>query len=346
MATIKDVAQLAGVTPAVVSRLLSGDSRLRVRPETRARVAAAVAELGYTPNRAARALRRSRTGALGMALRHLTSPVYGEIFRGAEEEASRADHVLVVAELDALAADDRAFRRFTSGGVIDGVVIQRDGLATDEALTENLLLADLPFVVVNERVPPPLSGVALDDTRAARIATAHLIALGHIDIAHLEIGGPTTRSADRRAGWEQAMRHADLDPRADFAVEGGASPETGYRAMTELLASARPPSGIVAGTLQSAIGALTSIRHAGLRVPDDISIVAHHDAWFAEHVTPPLTVVRLPLRELGRRAVRLLLDRIEGQPARQEVVTSLTPELVHRGSTALPSNRLRVGGGT
>lgn len=335
MATIKDVARHAGVTPSVVSRLLSGDPTLRVRPETRHRVVASVAELGYTPNRAAQALRGARTGALGMAMRDPTSPVYGEIFRGAVEEAGRADHVFVVADLDALTADQPALRRLTAA--IDGLVIQRDGLPGDAALTDGLLLADLPFVVVNERVEPPLSGVALDDTRAGRIATAHLIALGHTDIATIDIGGSTSRSTDRHAGWEQALRHAGLAVRPDLVAAGGARAETGYRAMTELLATARPPTGVVVGTLVAAIGALTAIRHAGRRVPEDISVIAHHDAWFAEHVTPPLTVVRSPLPELGRRAVRLLLDRVNGQPARQEVLTDPGPEIVHRGSTARPS---------
>ncbi|MFC7546783.1 LacI family DNA-binding transcriptional regulator [Plantactinospora sp. GCM10030261] len=333
MATIKDVARHAGVTPSVVSRLLSGDPTLRVRPETKARVAASVAELGYAPNRAARALRRARTGALGMAMRDPTSPVYGEIFRGAEEEAGRADHVFVVADLDSLTVDPATFRRLTGTGAIDGLVIQRDGQPGDDALLAGLRLAELPFVVVNERVEPPLAGVALDDTRAGRVATAHLIALGHTEIASIDIGGPTSRSADRHAGWDQAMRHAGLEPRSDLVAVGGARPETGYRAMTELLATVRRPSAVVVGTLVAAVGALTAIRHAGLRVPEDISVIAHHDAWFAEHVTPPLTVVRSPLRELGRRAVRLLLDRVDGQPARQDVVTEPPPELVHRGST-------------
>src|SRR5215218_1841970 len=172
MATIKDVAASAGVAPSIVSRLLNGDPTVRVRPETRLRVLAAAAELNYTPNRAARALRRTRVGALGVALRQLTSPVYAQIFSGAEDAARSADFLLVAIEVDALAADPAALHRFIPGGAVDGLLLQRDGLPADDLVLESVQAAKLPFVIVNERVEDPLLGVALDDVRASRMAGA------------------------------------------------------------------------------------------------------------------------------------------------------------------------------
>lgn len=342
MASIKDVAERAGVTPPTVSRLLNGDPSLRVREETRDRILAAATELDYIPNRTARALRMSRVGALGVALRHLTSPVYAQIFKGAQEEGARADFMIVAAEAESLATDQSLFNRYIKGGAIDGMILQRDGYAEDAAIVDNVLASGMPFVVVNERVEAPFAGVALDDLRAAALATEHLLGLGHVDVAHLGIGGDTTRSADRESGWRSAMERAGLAAAPHLLAMGGDRPETGYAGMSELLRRDRRPTAVTAGTLLSAIGALAAIRDHGLSVPHDISVVAHHDSWVAEYAVPSLTVVRLPLEQLGRAAVKLLVARINGQPARQELLTDPPPELVERASTAPPPH-LRAG---
>lgn len=336
MATIKDVATRAGVAPSIVSRLLNNDPTLRLRPETRDRVEAAVRALDYTPNRAARALRGARAGAVGVALPHLTSPVYAQILSGAEAEARRSDFLLVTVEVEALAADPAGFQRFVRGGAIDGLLLQRDGVPADEVVIENLRTLGLPFVIVNERVAAPLAGVALDDRQAAALATGHLLALGHREIAHLAVGGSTNRSHDRLDGWREAMDTAGLPARPDLVADGGSTPETGYAGMMKLLAQKARPTAVVVGTLLSAIGALSALRDAGLRVPEDMSLVGHHDAWPAQYSSPPLTTVSLPLEELGRRAVRLLIDQLGAAEPRQELLQSPAPVIVRRSTTCPP----------
>jgi LacI family transcriptional regulator len=338
MATIVEVARRAGVAPSVVSRLLNGDPTLRIRPDTRDRVLAVAAELEYAPNHAARALRRARAGTLGLAVRDLHNPVYAEIIAGAEAEARERGSVLLVADVDSLAQDDDTFRRVIQGGAIDGLMLQRDGDGSDTVVTR-VAGSRIPVVILNERVRRPLSGVAVDDRRAAALATRHLIALGHVDVAYLQVSGSHSRARDRRAGWQAAMRDAGLDPSADLVAMGGVRPETGYRAMTDLLAAQRRPTAVFAGSLLAAVGALTAARDAGIRVPADLSIVGFHDGWFAEHVYPGLTVVRLPLREMGRQAVRLLVQCIEGADPQQILVSSPEPELVPRASTGPVSGR-------
>jgi LacI family transcriptional regulator len=340
MATIVEVAKRAGVAPSVVSRLLNGDSTLRIRPETRARVLATAEELEYAPNHAARALRRARVGALGMVVHDIHNPVYSEIIAGAEAEARRQGSILMLADGDSLASEDDTFRRVVHGGAIDGLMLQRDGHASDRVLTR-VAGAHVPVVILNERVRAPLSGVAVDDRRAAALATRHLIALGHTAVAHLGVGGRNSRARDRAAGWRDAMTGAGLEPRADLVGHGGVRPESGYHGLMELLAGARPPTAVLAGSLLAAVGALTAARAAGLVVPDDLSILGFHDAWFAEHVYPPLTVVRLPLREMGRQAVMVLNGRAAGESPRQILVADPKPELVPRGSTGPPRERAR-----
>jgi LacI family transcriptional regulator len=337
MGTIVEVARLAGVTPSVVSRLLNGDPTLRVRAATKERVLAAAAELDYAPNHAARALRRSRAGALGFAVHDLHNPVYAEVIAGAEAEARERGFVLLFADVDSLAGDDDTFRRVVQGGAIDGLMLQRDGGASDQVVTR-VAGSRVPVVILNERVSPPLSGVAVDDRRAAMLATRHLLALGHRDIAHLQLGGSNSRARDRRAGWQAAMRESNITPSNELLADGGTRPETGYRAMTELLSRPRRPTAVFAGSLLAAVGALTAARAAGLAVPQDVSIVGFHDSWFAQHVQPPLTVVRLPLQAMGRQAVQVLVRRIEGAAAdaQQILVSEPEPELLPRGSTAPP----------
>jgi LacI family transcriptional regulator len=333
MASIKEVAALAGVTPPTVSRLLNGDASLRIREETRERILAAAATLDYIPNRTARALRLSRVGALGVALRHLTSPVYAQIFQGAQLEGRRADFMIVAVELDTLSTDETLFKRYVKGSAIDGLIVQRDGLTEDAAIVDHLMASGMPFVVVNERVAPPLAGVALDDVAAARLATEHLIGLGHRRIAHLAIGGASTRSTDREAGWRAAMEAAELPAGPELLAAGGDSPERGFEGMDQLLDRNPRPTGVVAATLLSAIGAQAAIHARGLDVPRDVSLVAHHDSWLAQYAVPPLTVVRLPLTDLGRDAVKLLIDQINGGRQRQELLTEPAPEVVVRSST-------------
>lgn len=337
MPTIKDVAAHAGVAPSIVSRLLNGDPTLRLRPETRVRIETAVRTLDYTPNRAARALRGSRAGALGVALPGLlTSPPYEQILNGAEAEARRCDYLLVTVEVDALAADPAAFRRFVRSGATDGLLLQRDGLPADEIVMKNLHSTELPFVIVNERVSAPLASVALDDRGASALATSHLLALGHTDIAHLAVGGSTSRSLDRLKGWEQALINAGRAAPADLVEVGGSEPQTGYAGMMTLLANRKRPTAVVVGTLMSAIGALAALRAAGLRVPEDMSLIAHHDAWPAQYSSPPLTAVSLPLEDLGRHAVRLLIEQLDGAEPRQELLVCPKPVIVPRESTCPP----------
>ena len=339
MASITDVARHAGVSPSVVSRLLNNDPTLRIRDETRARVLQAVEELDYAPHHAARALRRSQVGALGLAVPDMHNPVYAAILEGARPSATEHGYLLMLTSLADLASDTTMSRRLVRGGAIDGLLLQRDSPAAARVV-DRITAHRMPVVVLNERVRAPAAGVAVDDRAAARLATRHLLDLGHTEIAHLRVRGSNSRSRDREAGWRDAHEEVGLTPRDELLGNGGAVPETGFRGLLDLLTRPRPPTAVYVGSVLAAIGALAAARHAGLRVPEDLSIVGHHDTWVAEYLEPPLTVVRLPLAAMGREAVNLLVDLIQGRPARQVLVSS-PPEIVRRSSTAPPPRRRR-----
>lgn len=329
--SITDVARRAGVTPAVVSRVLNDDPKLQVRAETRDRVLAAARELDYTPSHAARALRHSRAGALGLAVHDMSNPLYGEIILGAQRAAADAGFVLLLADVDGLARG--TFNRAVNGGAIDGLLLQRAGTAHDRTIIDTAS-ARIPTVLLNDR-STTLASVALDDHAGTRIATQHLLDLGHTRIAHLKVGG-TQRSGYRARGWRETLRRAGVTPDPAWLVPGGHTVDMGLEGMRTLLSVRPRPTAVVVGNVLAAIGALTAAREAGLRVPEDLSVTAFHDVLYAAHLAPTLTTVAMPLRELGAASVALLMERLAGKEPRQVVLRDPAPRLIPRESTAPP----------
>lgn len=319
------------MSPAVVSRLLRGDAALRIREETRLRVLAVAEELRYTPNEVARALRSSAVGILGMAVHDTSNPVYSEILAGAQAEASAAGYALLLADADELARTGRAFEKLVRGNRIDGLLLQR-GPGGSDATVAKVVSTRLPLLLVNDRTRGEVGSVGLDDEAATYLATRHLTGLGHTRVAHLHLGMPRGRSAARTRGWRRALEEAGLPEGPQ--LRGGHTTADGQRAMDRLEPGAA--TGVVVSNVLAAVGAMSSARERGLRVPGDVSVVAVHDVFFAPHLTPPLTVVRMPLRELGRRSAAALLRQLGGEPAPHEVVDDPPPELVVRGSTGPP----------
>ncbi|MFB6551118.1 LacI family DNA-binding transcriptional regulator [Streptomyces sp. NPDC056405] len=323
---LTDVARAAQVSPAIVSRLLRQDASLRVRDETRRRVLAAAESLGYTPDETARALRSSAVGVIGVVVREVSNPVYSEILAGAQEEAGKAGIALLLADAAELSRNEKAFERVVRGNRVDGLLLQRGGGTPDE-LVGRIRSSGTPLLLVNDRSRGSVGSVALDDEGATRVATSHLVGLGHSKIGHLSLGGPQGRSAARSRGWAEVLRESGIP--APPQVVGGHTIESGLRAFRRL------PQGItalVASNVMAAVGLMSAARTAGMDVPGDLAIVAVHDVSFAAHLTPALTVVRMPLHELGRRSVRGMLGQLSGDSARHDVVVRPAPELVVRES--------------
>lgn len=336
MTTVSDVAKRANVSVGVVSRLLNGDESLRVREETKERVRAAAAELNYTPNYAARALRNARVGVIGLAVHDASNPVYSEIIAGAQAEATKAGYALMLSDVDALATDDVVFKRVISSGAIDGLLLQRAG-TTSDALVAKIAAGRVPTVLLNDRTRGPIGSVAIDDYSAAHLAVNHLIELGHRRIGFLQVDGPHSRSDRRRRGWRDALTAAGLDAPDAAVFPGGHTAEEGYRGMRQLLESADRPTAVFVANVLSAVGALSAAHDLGISVPGEVSIVGLHDVFVAEFLSPRLTVVRLPLFQLGARAIELMLQQLDNKPALHETITDPVPEMVIRASTAPPA---------
>jgi LacI family transcriptional regulator len=321
------------VHPSTVSRALHR-ADLPLRHETRRKVLAAVERLEYRPSAIARGLRLQRTNTLGMLVPDITNPFFPPIIRGAEEAARERGYELVLCNTDDSPERETASLRVMRERQADGLLLATSRMAATTVAA--LRRERFPFVLVNRgsRVAADLS-VEVDNERAAAAVIAHLASLGHRRIAHIAGPRTTTTGAERAAGYRDAMKAHGLPTDASLLAEADAYAETsGHAAASRLLRAS--PTAIFAANDLLVLGALRAAREAGLRVPRDVSLVGVNDIPLVGLIDPPLTTVRVPQREMGEIAARMLIAVLEGEPiARRHVV--LDTVLVVRGSTAEPA---------
>ncbi|RRR95620.1 LacI family DNA-binding transcriptional regulator [Glycomyces terrestris] len=335
MAKLSDVAARAGVSVSAVSRVLSGDPAARLSEATRERVRRAAAEVGYHPNFAGRALKLARTDVIALVVPDVTNALFTELTRGVEDEAVARGCVMLLARSEDMQPGGPMFDRLLGEGRVDGIVLQpRDG--ADPAALAEAVGERAPLVTIHQEIPGAGS-VVVPDALAARRATEHLIALGHRRIGFAG-GLSASPSARRRAdGFLAAVLEAGLPAEPGLVTWRGYREADGRASAAELLARREPPTAVVAANVNAAVGVLAQARAQGFAVPRDLSVVAIHDAWTAEHTWPPLTCVRMPLYELGRTAVALLAEVAAGRPVAHRAVEDPAPALVERASTAPPA---------
>jgi LacI family transcriptional regulator len=327
--TIKDVARLAGVSVATVSRVLN--SSAPVQAETRARVLQATKELRFAPNASARSLSRRRAGALGVILPDLYGEFFSELLRGIDQEAQRAGHSLLVSsshhDSRGVGAAVRAMR-----GRVDGLLVMAPeipGEALDAALPDGL-----PVVLLNRAPGVAAASVMVDNYGGAHAMTQHLLSLGHRRIGFLAGAANNADSDERERGFQDALRDAKVSHERELCVRGDFAEEGGWRGARALLSLAIPPSVIFAANDAMAVGALSALRDAGVDVPGQIGVVGFDDIPVARFLHPPLTSVRVGIATLGERGAELLLQALaERSPPRTPPRSVVLPtELVVRGS--------------
>jgi DNA-binding LacI/PurR family transcriptional regulator len=316
--THRDVARHAGVSPAVVSYVINGGPR-GTSAAARARVLEAIQELAYQPNSLARALRIQRTHTIGFVscdfspLDVFVSPYSAGILTGLAAELAARGYYLLVYPL--LAGDDAApLRALLRGGRLDGVVLRlvEDAPRTN-AVLEAVSEAGMPCVCV-ERTGDPRFGfgaITFDDDRGAYDATRYLVSRGHRRIAHVQ-GDPHYASARaRRAGYERALADSGLELESELIQGDSWTPARADASVGRLLALVDPPTAIFAASDSLAFRAVEVLRAAGRRIPDDVAVVGIDDVAVASEMVPPLTTVRIPLAEIGRRAAHRIADLVD-----------------------------------
>jgi LacI family transcriptional regulator len=335
-ATIREIAELAGVSIATVSRVVNG--REDVSPETRELVQRVVRERGYTANRNARGLSAGKTGLIGATVPMLHHAYFSYILAGAAEGLYEQDMRLVLSPTMHEHHREVSLLERLMHGTTDGAVIILPEESSEEL--ELLLNHGYPFVVIdpllplNERIP----AVSAAHAAGADQAMKHLLSLGHMRIA--AITGPRGWKAteDRRRGYYAALAAAGIMPDPELEVESNFEISGGAVAAEQLLALPEPPTAIFCFNDNMAVGAMQTARARGVGIPEDLSIVGFDDLEEAEIVTPALTTIRQPLAEMGRIAVSLLMRLLDNQRL-EALHVELGTRLVVRDSTAPPAAR-------
>ncbi len=309
MATIKEVAERAGVSPATVSRALTGMPS--VGAMYRHRVAQAVEELGYRPNRLASNLRRRQTQTIGVIVSDIENPHFTQMVRTVQDIAHRRGFRVLLCNTDEVAEKQRSYLEMLAGERVGGVIL----VPSDPSAQEigELLTMGIPVVAFDRVVDDVRAdAVVADNEEGARLATEYLLRRGHERIGFVSGLVGIQTGAERLAGYEAAMRTRGLEPRlacGEFRIDQA-------RTATEyLLDGHHGITAVIVSNNLMTVGVLRALRGRGARVPEDVAVVAIDDPFWAELVEPPLTALAQPVRRMADSAINLLFERIEGTRA-------------------------------
>lgn len=328
--TLRDIAREAGVSISVASRVLNKDLSLRTRPDTRQRVERVAEELGYHPNHGARSLRLARTEAIAFVVPEVNNAIFAEVLRGVEDGATELGLDVLVGSGERLEPTSGFLGRLDAQRRVDGFLIQ-PGDREDPDQSGLSSVVSSPSIWLNSRRAD--GSVYLDNRAAGHLATRHLLDLGHRDIGFLGGHEESYTAREREAGLIGALAEAGIALRETWFRRAGYGAVQGMEAATAILNGSPRPTALVVANVNAAIGALSAARLLNVRVPEDVSVIAVHDVWFAEFTQPRLTVVRMPLYEMGYHGILDLHRVMAGEPPGERMIADPAPELIEREST-------------
>lgn len=333
MAGIRDVAKLAGVSTATVTRAMRGDDS--VTAATKARVLAAAARLDYVPSAAARALSQGRSNLLGLFVPDIVNPFYAQVAQGLEDRAAESRYHCVIASSHLNPERERHLVTSFQDGTLAGLAATTVG--TDESVTAALGGNRGRLVLVDRRprgITAPL--VRTDNRRITRHAVGELLRLGHTRIGMISGPRDFDTAGQRLSGFRLAHRGAGRPVDEQLVRHGHVGEAGGFAAMNELLAMTARPTAVFCFNNLVTVGALKAIRAAGLKIPTDLSVLAFDDMTLFPLVEPPITAIAQPAYEMGRAAAELLLRQIAGETDLPDIVLPAT--LIARESIGPPGN--------
>lgn len=334
-ASIKDIARIAEVSHATVSRALRNSPL--VEPKTAERIQRIAREAGYRTSAAARSLVTRRSNTVGVVVTSIADPFVAGVVSGIEDTANQNGFSVFLANSNAEPEREvRVVRSFEERRV-DGIIVaaSRVGAQYEELLSH----VQVPIVLLNNQHPSVFAqSVMIANAQASLEVARHLLALGHRRIAYLGDAQGYQSDTERFSGYSQALRAAGLPVDGTLVVRGDGKPEAARTAMARLLALPNPPTAVFCYNDMSALGAIREIRDHGLSVPRDLSVVGFDDLYISQYLDPPLTTVRQPMRQMGTLAMERLLQIIASGEAGQDI--EVPGELVVRESTAPPRKDL------
>ena len=334
-ATIRDVARIARVDPSLVSRIVNNDPKASASIATRERVLAAVEELGYRANSAARMLKTARTQMIGLLLPDMANPMYASIISGVEQRCKELGYGILLGD-HAGGNSEKTFTDLLERGQVDGLLIA-SGTLSDSYLKREVLDKYKSVVLVNRRVRGVPSSVIVNDELGSSMAVEHLALSGSKLIAGI-FGPPNIDTAQRRRkGFEDSVRAHKLKQVIIEMPSWGM--EAGREAGLNLLSRKIKPDAVYASTIMMGIGFLRAAYELGVKIPQDVRVVAMHDSDIANYLAPRLTTVHMPTDEMGSQAVDLLLRLIAGGSP-SHLIVDTSPTLIIRDSSLLKRGKI------
>ena len=328
MTTIVDVARLAGVSVSTVSHVVNGTRN--VNDGTREKVEKAIAQTGYVQHASARALRRSRTDSVGLVVSDTGQPVFAEMVRGVEEEASKHGLTLLLANSAEDSARQSRALRVLAERRVDGLIMASSA-GSDPSELAAWRESGIPVVLLDRMVDDGVDQVGVDNVEPMAGLVSHMLEHGHTHVALMAGDIAVSTLNERRAGYLQALENHGIAPDPSLVLTGSGLAGDAERSVLELLSRAHRPTALVTASTPMAAGALRAIAALGLRIPEDLAFAAFDNLPFGDLFSPPLTSVDQPAVEIGREAMRLLLRRLADPKARPSSVR-LSPTLNHRSS--------------
>ncbi|WP_349538809.1 LacI family DNA-binding transcriptional regulator [Sagittula sp. NFXS13] len=326
IATIQDVARVAGVSTATVSRTISKPDV--VAKATREAVLSAVAETGYRVNTTASNLRRQRTGTVLVLLPNIANPFFSQILAGLASVLTPAEYSMLIADTQTGPDADQRLTHYLTSGQADGLVVL-DGTLSPETLSGPLVP---PAVLVCEWMGSTLPSVRVENARGAALAVNHLADLGHSRIGHVTGPPGNVLTETRRDGFCRALADRGLPVHDDWILEGDFTMDSGAAAARAWCHLEDRPTALFLSSDEMAIGCMGALQSRGIRVPEDVSIVGFDNIEIAQHLSPGLTTIRQPRTDIGVRAAEILMDMIASKTkdGQSEIITV---HLIPRGST-------------
>jgi DNA-binding LacI/PurR family transcriptional regulator len=332
MVSIKDIARAAQVSHSTVSRALRNSPL--VNAETRALIQKLAGEAGYTVSAVGRSLVTKRTNTIGVVVSTIADPFAGEVVSGIEEFALTHDYSVILAachsdpDRELRAVDSLQERR------VDGILVMASRIGA--LYLQRLSRMKVPIVLINSHHPGEfVYSIRIDNVAGARLATNHLVELGHSRVAYIGDRFGFQSDMERLTGYREMLEEADLGFEPNLVVHGDGTPDGGRQAMLQLLSLAERPTAVFCYNDREAIGAMRAVREQGLRVPRDVSIAGFDDLFLSSYTDPPLTTIRQPKREMGLQASEILLQLLGGEKPESRITTGV---LVVRESTAQPQS--------
>lgn len=334
MATIKDVAKMAGVSPSTVSRALSGNAP--VDRETRERVMRAVEALNYKPNVLAKGLKEGKTSTIGLILPNIRNPIFPSVARGVEDIARKKGYTVILCNTDEDREVEIDYINKLKNRWVDGFIFATAGKDAQHIL--DLKAKGVPVVLLVRNIGYKVDAVVIDNFKAAYRATKYLLGLGHRKIALINGDPDLFLYGERLAGYKEALVDSDMSIDDNLIIKGVEDMESAYDATKELLIRGITPDAILAASDPNAYGVMGALKDMKFSIPGDVAVMGFDDLDVSQFMNPPLTAVSQPCYEMGVAAMERLIELIENGKA-EPSVEMFDAHIVKRESTESKERR-------